>query len=153
MSNLTKARTGAVLFMLWGLLHVVGGAVILAALTDGAESAYALYQNGIGVYPAIAGFVLGYLAYCLICMGIVVAAVGAMANWRNSANGLALNTIIVGLTEIGLVGFLIVPGYVSWTEAVPGMLLFMAAVTLGGIACRNCHPVAYSGDDLRASPD
>ncbi len=136
MSPSAKAKTGAALFILWGLIHVIGGGMILAALFDGPANAYGLYQNAAGSYPPIAGSVLGYLAYGFIWIGALVAVVGAISNWRNSAMGLALNTALVGLTDFGLVFFLVIPGYVSWAEASVGIIIFLVAATFGGLACK-----------------
>jgi len=130
-----QAKIGAVLFVLWGLMHAVGGGMILAALSDGPAAAYGVYRDAIGSYPPIAGSVLGYLAYCFIWIGALVAVVAAISNWRNSALGLALNTALVGLTDIGLVVFLVLPGHVTWTEASVGIVVFLAAVLFGGLAC------------------
>ena len=139
MSTTTYARIGAVFFVLWGLLHIVGGGAILAAAAGGAEAGYAIYQNSAGPFPPVAGAILSYFAFQLVWLGALVAAIGATLNWRNSALGLALNTALAGLTDLGLVIFLAVPGYVSWPEAAIGIVLFLVAAVAGGIGCR---PVA-----------
>ena len=135
MSTQLKARTGAVLFILWGLIHIAGGGTIIAATLQGAEAGYAIYQNSAGNYPAIAGNALAYLAYFFVCAGVATVAIGATLNWRNSELGLAINTTIAGITDLGLVIFFAVPGYVSWLEASIGILLFFGAAILGGWAC------------------
>jgi hypothetical protein len=136
MNTTFLARTGAILFVLWGLLHVVGGGAILLALGDGAASGFAVYQSSTGTYPPLAGAVLGYLAFTFVWIGAAVTVVGVRLNWRNSAAGLALNTVIAGLTDIGLVVFLVFPGYVTWPEASIGIALLLAAAFVSGIACR-----------------
>jgi hypothetical protein len=130
-----KARIAASLFIGWGLMHIAGGAAILFALADGSQSGYAVYRNSAGSFPPISGAVLGYLAYSFLWLGALVVAVGATSNWHNSARGLALNTALVGLTDLGLVCFMVLPGYVTWMEASAGLLLFVAALILGGLAC------------------
>jgi hypothetical protein len=122
--------------MLWGLLHILGGGVILAALGDSPEAGFAVYQQSGGTYPPLAGTVLGYLAYGFAWTGLLVILVAAIGNWRNSAPSLALNTALVGFTDLGLVNFLLLPGYVGWAEASPGLVLFLLAVIAGGMACR-----------------
>lgn len=135
MSNTTKARTGAILFALWGIVHIVGGASILIALSSGPDAGFGIYQNAAGTYPALAGQILGYLAFLFIVAGIAVAAVAIRLNWRNSALGLGLNTIIAGTFDIGLVVFLVLPGHVSWPEAAIGIGLLLSAAIVGGMAC------------------
>ena len=130
-------KIGAVFFVAWGLIHVIGGASILAALGDGVDSGYATYRNSSGSYDPLAGSVLGYFAYLLVCIGLAVAAMGATMNWKNSQSGLAVNTAVIAVTEIGLVYFLVVPGFVSWSEASIGFAPFFVAAAASGIACRS----------------
>jgi hypothetical protein len=149
MSHRTLARTGAVLFILWGLLHMVGGGAILTALSESVSSAFGLYQQSGGEYPPVAGAVLGYLAYSFLWIGALVAIIGVTLNWQNSTLGLALNTALVGLTDLGLVIFLVIPGYVTWPEASVGIALFILAVVIGGLACRDggTAPRIITADD------
>lgn len=135
MSTKIKTRTGAILFILWGVIHILGGGAILAATLESAEAGYAIYQNSAGDFPAIAGNALGYLAYFFLCAGIASAAIGVTLNWRNSELGLGLNTAIAGVTDIGLIIFFAIPGYVSWPEASIGIVLFVSAAIVGGMAC------------------
>jgi len=135
MSRPKKARIAAALFIAWGLMHMVGGAMILFALTDGPEIGSAVYHDAMGPFPPVAGAALSYLAYSFLWLGALVAIIGATSNWHNSARGLALNTALVGLTDLGQVCFMVLPGYVAWTEAAGGLLLFAAAAILGGLAC------------------
>lgn len=137
---MNKAKIGAVFFVLWGLLHIVGGGAILAAVADSPSQGFAVYEESSAVYTELAGAVLGYLAYGLVWIGALVTYVGVRYNWQNSSNGLALNTVLVGLTDLGLVIFLIWPGFVSWGEASPGLLLFAGGVVFGGLACNAAHP-------------
>ncbi len=133
------AKAGAVAFGLWGALHVVGGAGILAGLSRGVAEGYGVYQNADGPFPAVAGAVLGYLAYAFLCLGLAATIIAIRWNWRNSEAGLAVNTVMIGLTEIGLVVFLILPGYVPVSEALPGFVFYIAGIVLGGLACRGEH--------------
>lgn len=135
MTTKLKTRTGAILFLAWGLIHMLGGGAILAALIEGPDAGYAIYQNSAGPFPAIAGNVLGYLAYNFVCSGSAVAAIAVTMNWRNSELGLALNTAIAFVADLGLVIFFAVPGYVSWQEASIGIVLLFAAAIIGGMAC------------------
>jgi hypothetical protein len=133
------AKTGAVSFGLWGLIHIIGGVAILVALNDGPPQGYSLYQNHAGTYTALSGAILGYFAYLLICIAVGVVVVAARLNWQNNRTGLAINTFVIGLTDIGLVIFLLVPGFVTWGGAMTGLVLFVIAVMTSGIACRSAH--------------
>jgi hypothetical protein len=135
MTTTKLARLGAVLFAAWGLLHVAGG---LAIFQDG----YAAYRGGAAQHAPIADAILMYLAYMFIVVGLAVTAVGATLGWNNSHLGLAINTALIGLTDLGLVVFLVVPGFVSWGEAAIGLGLFAFAIVPATIACRNAPNLA-----------
>ena len=138
------AQIGAVCFVLWGLLHLAGGSMILISLSESPDKGFAYYQHSEAPFPGLAGSVLGYLSYFVLWLGALVAFIGVRYNWRNHECGLALNTLLVLLTEIGLVIFLILPGYVPWTEASPGLLLLLAGSVFGGIACQAKSSAALS---------
>ena len=139
------ARGGAVCFILWGALHIVGGGMILLALQQGPAAGFAAYRAPDAVYPALAGAILAYFAYGLVCIGAAVAAVAVLLNWKNSQLGLVVNTVLTGLTEAGLILFLLIPGYVPLLQALPGLLLFGGAMVLGGFACSRTHRLASAG--------
>jgi hypothetical protein len=135
----TMTRIGAGLFVAWGLFHILGGIAILASAAESVEAGYATYANSDGSYNELSGAILGYFAYLLIVAGGVAAFVGAKLNWKNSRNGLAFNTVFVGLVEIGLVWFLVMPGFVSWGEASVGLVPFVLATIISGVACQSAH--------------
>jgi hypothetical protein len=133
----TLARIGAIAFALWGILHIAGSAFILAELASGGPAAgYAVYGTAETVEASIAGSILGYLSFLLLAAGVVVAAIALRMNWRNSESGLAMNTGLVLLIEVGLVVFLLFPGHVSMAEAAPGIGLFLIGAVSGGVACK-----------------
>ena len=133
------AKIGAVFFILWGLLHILGGGAILIAVGESPAQGFAVYQESSAAYTELAGSILGYLAYSFVWIAIVVTVIGVRYNWQNSQNGLALNTALVGLTDLGLIIFLVLPGFVSWGEAAPGLVLFAGGALFGGIACQSAH--------------
>jgi len=134
------AKAGAICFFLWGALHLAGGAAILfAILSSGASAGYAFYDPAGGGFPPLAGAVLAYLAYDLTAAGIAAMVLAVMSNWKNSEAGLAANTALGGITEVGLALFLMIPGHVGLAEAAPGIVLYACGVALGGFACRRGH--------------
>ena len=133
------AKTGAVFFILWGVLHIIGGGAILAALSDSPEAGFAIYQESAASYTELAGGVLGYLAFTFVWIAAAVTYVAIRYNWRNSQDGLMLNTALVGFTDLGLIIFLVLPGFLGWADAAPGLLLFIGGAVFGGIACQSSH--------------
>jgi hypothetical protein len=130
MSQSKLALLGAVMFMLWGAIHIMGSVMVYV-------SGFAAYQNAAGPFPEIANYILGYFAYLIAVIGAMVVAVGWFSNRRNSPQGLALNTALVGFTDLGLVIFLVAPGHVSFAEASIGIILFAAALVPATMACRS----------------
>ena len=130
------ARLGAIAFALWGLLHIAGGGAILAALAESPASGFAVYLGAAQAYDPLAGQILAYLAFVLCASGIAVVGVAILLNWRNSALGLAINTGIAGVLDLGLIVFLALPGFVTWPEASLGIGLLVAGAVLAGIGCR-----------------
>lgn len=130
------AKLGAACFGLWGLLHMAGGGYILATvLRSGAGAGYAIYGHDGTALPGATGGVLAYFAWFLVLSGVAALAIAVRMNRSNSHLGLALNTVLLAAVELGLVLFLIVPGYLSFTDALPGFVLFALAALFGGIAC------------------
>jgi hypothetical protein len=130
MSQSKLALMGAALFMLWGAVHVIGGIMVFV-------TGFATYQNSVGPFPEVANRVLAYFSHLVAVIGAVVLAIGWYSNRRNSPQGLALNTALVGLTDLGFVLHLVVPGHVSFAEASIGIILFAAALVPAAMACRS----------------
>jgi hypothetical protein len=139
------AQIGAVFFGLWGLLHIVGGIAILAALSDGPAAGFAVYQNAQGDYSQAAGAILGMNSFGLALVGAVVLLIAATMNWRNSPLGAVLNLALAGGMDLALVLFLLIPGLVSLGEALIGFgLLGCAAIFTGAalVGKKSPHPTA-----------
>ncbi|WP_299730656.1 hypothetical protein [uncultured Tateyamaria sp.] len=131
------AKIGAVGFGLWALLHIVGaGAILAAVMSGGPEAGYVIYGVGEGALPAATGAILGYFAFLLLAIALVVGGIAARMNWNNSEAGLAINTGIVLVIEIGLILFLLIPGHLPFMQALPGFVFFAIGVIAGGMACR-----------------
>ena len=123
-------------FGLWGVLHLFGGGALLVAVMDSADAGFAAYRGAGQGYDALAGAILAYFAYGIAVLGAVALAVAAAGNRRNSERALMANTVLVGATELGLVIFLLIPGFVPIAQALPGLVFAALGIVAGGIACR-----------------
>ncbi|CTQ59686.1 hypothetical protein [Roseibium album] len=131
------AKLGAIGFGLWGLLHIAGAGLVLSAtLGSGPADGYAIYGYDGGPLPGATGAILAYFAYLLALSGAAALAVAIKLNWSNSQAGLAINSGLVLTIEFGLIVFLIVPGYLSLLESLPGFVFFAIGAIFGGIACK-----------------
>ncbi len=132
-------KIAAVFYVLWGIIHVLGGFMMLSAANDGVNSFVkaqtglnhavildtSANQNTLGVISAKGVFL--FHSYNLIWIGIIVAVIAIRMNWKNSLPGYWLNLGLVGFTDIGLIIFIIVPGIMSISDAWIGPFLFVVA--------------------------
>ncbi|MEX1258046.1 MAG: hypothetical protein WEG36_10550 [Gemmatimonadota bacterium] len=59
--------------------------------------------------------------------------VGAAFNWRNSRVGFWLNASVLGAVEVGVVAFMLAPGYMRWSDGGIGLGLFVLALVFSTI--------------------
>lgn len=153
------SRTGAIFYALWGVIHVIGGAVLLQATFSGADAFLRAQAGGSAPAPAtfssdartltIASGVFAFHAFNLMWIGVVVAVVAMRLNWRNSAAGYWVNLALVGFTDLGLVLFIVGPGVMTWADAWIGPALFVPAWLFATIGLRSTPGLADSPDVLR----
>ncbi len=134
-----KARAhqiGAVFYMLWGVLHVVTGASLLVTgYSSGAADQMRAYGSAAAgtipeTLPVLVASIGGFHAWNLLWIGALVTIVAIVFNWRNRKEGVWLNGILAGAASIGLIAFLLAPGYMPWTEGAAGIALFVPALLL-----------------------
>lgn len=124
---MTYAKIGAAFYFLWGLLHIVGGGVLLAASIKSPEAGYAFYADAQGAYPPAAGAVLAYNSFAIIWIGALTAVIAVTMNWKNRPAGAWLNFALAGLSDVGLIVFLMAPGFVPVASGAQGISLFVLA--------------------------
>lgn len=135
------ARTGAVAYALWGLVHLIGGALQLLTLRraggGGLTAMIATARSldpGTQDVPAAAAAFMGMGAFNLAWIGAFVLVVAVTLNWRNSRLGYWVNLAVVGATDLGMAVALLVPGYIAWSDALIGLSLFAVALVSSTIA-------------------
>ena len=108
------ARTGSILYILWGVLHIV--------------AAFKVYTLGQTLEPdMVQGRVLQD-AWNLLFFALFGMAVAIKYNWRNSKLGYWLNFVVISAGDIGFIIFLLVPGYVPLVPGALGPLLWLLAL-------------------------
>jgi hypothetical protein len=135
-------KTGAVFYALWGLVHVIGGAMQLATLKSGGGAALtAMVATASGVDPATlevpvaAAAFMGMGAMNILWIGALVLGVAAGQNWQNIRAGYWLNLALAGATDTTLLLALLLPGIMAWSDGMVGIGLFLLAAafsTAGG---------------------
>ena len=124
-------RLAAILWILWGLVHILAGVLTLsrdaadavAGIADAVDPATLQMA-----YPAAAGAVIHQHGFNLLWIGIVTT-VCAFYIWRRSTPAIFIAALVGGLADVGYFLFLDLGGFVNF---VPGtlMTLFSSAAIL-----------------------
>ena len=108
------ARTGSILYILWGVLHIV--------------AAFKVYTLGQTLEPdMVQGRVLQG-AWNLLFFALFGMAVAIKYNWHNSKLGYWLNLVVISAGDIGFIIFLLIPAYVPLVPGALGPLLWLLAL-------------------------
>ena len=114
------ARVGAILYVLWGVLHIV--------------AAFKVYTLGQSLEP---GTVQGRIfqdAWNLLFFALFGTAVAIKYNWRNIKLGYWLNFVVVSVGDIGFIIFLLIPGYLPLVPGAVGPILWLLALAFSTAA-------------------
>ncbi len=115
-------KTGAILYLLWGLLHI--------------KAAIATYQLGATLESGIVQGRIYQDAWNLVFFAISVSVIAILLNWRNSRLGFWLNLVIASVTDIGSIIHILVPGHFPMIPGIIGPVLWVFAVIFTAIAIR-----------------
>jgi hypothetical protein len=133
-------KIGAVCYALWGLLHMVGAAVLLLQATGaGATAVFATIGSATPtaglpqLSSRLADAVLGYYAWNLLWIGGFVLVVAVKFNWQNHRLGYWLNLAVVSAVDLGLIVFLLVPAHMALTDGLLGVVLWLPALLFSTI--------------------
>lgn len=121
-------RIAAILWVVWGLVHVLGGALTMSGSTteavqgiaDGVDEAILEFE-----YPDAVGAIINQHGFNLLWIGAVTL-VCAFFVWRRSVLAVFLAALVGGLADVGYFLFLDLGGYVNF---VPGTLMTIFSAT------------------------
>ncbi|MEL7045384.1 MAG: hypothetical protein AAGL66_10240 [Pseudomonadota bacterium] len=115
-------KTAAVLWIVWGLVHVAAGVIVLTA---DAASGFQAIADAVAPellaydYHAAVGGVLNQHGWNLAWFGFVTI-VGAVFIWRSSVTAIWVVGLVGGMADLGYFFFVDIPGYVNF---LPGTLM------------------------------
>ncbi len=118
-------KIGAVLYLLWGLLHV--------------KASMVTYQLGMTLEPGIVQGRVFQDAWNLAFFAIAVSVIAVLLNWKNSRLGFWLNFSLATATDIGFIFHILVPGYFPIIPGVVGPVLWVIAVIFTAIAIKKSN--------------
>ena len=125
------AQVSAVVYVLWGLLHL--------------QAAFFVYKLGASLTPGVMQGRTFQNAWNLLFASIVAIAVALAMNWRNRHDGYWINAILVGLVDLGFIFFVLIPGYLPLWPGLLGPVTWLMAWTLSTVAYLQSRQPAQAG--------
>ena len=130
MSNLqrTLLKVAAILWVIWGLVHMLAGFIVIPA---DASAGFAAIADAIPAedlqadYHAAVGGILNQHGWNLLWGGFVTV-VGAVFVWRGNITAIWVTAMIGGLLDFGYFVFVDLPGYVNF---MPGTVMTLVSST------------------------
>lgn len=123
-------KIAAVLWIIWGLVHIFAGVITMYFITSGDISAAvggiadAVDPASVKMdYPAAAGAIIGQHGFNLFWIGIVTF-VCAFFIWKQHTNAIFLAAITGGLADLGYFLFMDLGGFVHF---VPGTVMTLVS--------------------------
>ncbi|MEM1217585.1 MAG: hypothetical protein AAGH79_01675 [Bacteroidota bacterium] len=121
-SDLVLLRISSILWVIWGLVHILAGVMVMTtdttagvqAIADGVDP-----ETLVAEYPAAAGAILNQHAWNLAWVGAVTT-IGGVFIWRKNRTSIWVTGMIGGLTDLGYFLFLDLGGFVRF---VPGTVM------------------------------
>jgi len=120
------AKSGAVAYVLWGLLHLKA-AQMMVVLGQSLE----------------AGMLQGRIfqhAWNLLFFAVFAIVIAVTMNWKNSRGGFWLNLYVISAADIGFIAFVLVPGYAPMMPGALGPILWLIALALTALGITQKTP-------------
>lgn len=125
-------KVSAVLWIIWGLVHVLAGVMTMRGILIGDISlsvsgiADAVDPSSLQLdYPEAAGAILGQHGFNLFWIGVVTF-ICAFFIWKGNRQAIFLAAITGGLADLGYFLFMDLGGYVNF---VPGTVMTLVSAT------------------------
>ncbi len=139
-------KVGALFYVLWGLLHIVIGAIPLVLFATRGGTAL-LQFFGAAISPenlprdpsGLAAAIGAQHAWNLLWVGALSVFIAVKYNWKNDKFGYWLNLAVVTATDIGFIAAMVIPGYISLSNGLIGPGLWILAVVFSTIGFSRGH--------------
>jgi hypothetical protein len=107
-------QIGAVLYVLWGLLHLF--------------AAFQVFKLGSRLEPGMVQGRTYQNAWNLAYFAVFVIVIAVVYNWKGDPLGYWLNLVTASITDIGFIFFILVPGHLPLRPGILGPSLWILAV-------------------------
>lgn len=130
-------RSAAVLWFVWGVVHVLAGVMTMSLDTGGAVAGIAdgvdsTLLEELSYHPAASGVIRQH-GWNLAWVGMTTI-VGGVFIWRGSSTAIWISALVGGMADLGYFIFLDLPGHVNFVPGTVMTLVSSAAVCLGAWA-------------------
>ncbi len=143
MSKTIVFKIIAILWIVWGLVHMFAGGVTIFFITSGdivaaiggiadAVEPATLEMN----YPAAAGAILGQHGFNLLWIGLVTTVCGFFI-WKGNMNAIFLAGLTGGLADVGYFIFMDLGGFVHFVPGTVMTLVSGSAILLSFYVYKN----------------
>lgn len=129
-------KIGGASFAIWGLIHVVVGAVGLGIYVTGGTGPMLEFVNldpTLSEQAARMSALIAEFYQALLLVGLTALVLGLTLNWRGESLGLWLNAILVASIESFFVWFEVLPGHRPTMIAVVTVALLVVGVVCCGL--------------------
>ncbi len=116
------ARIGAVMYVLWGLLHIV--------------AAFKVYSLGQALEQGMLQGRIFQGAWSLLFFAVFGIVVAVLYNWKNNQMGYWLNLVVVSVADVGFIITILLPAYLPVFPGVIGPILWLLALAFTTIGIR-----------------
>lgn len=121
-AHATALKIAAILWVVWGLVHMLAGFIILSSDATGAVQAIAdaVPPDSLAMdYPDAVGGILNQHGWNLGWIGLVTL-IGAFFIWGKNMTAIWVTALVGGMADVGYLLFVDIPGYVKF---IPGTLM------------------------------
>jgi hypothetical protein len=136
LSTETYHKIGGASFGLWGLLHVIVGAVGVGIFfTTGTEAMLAFVHLDATANPEAARMstLVVQFYHALLLVGLTSLVLGVTLNRRGDPLGLALNAILITNIEVAFIWFEVIPGHRPVVIGVVSVFLMLLGILCCGL--------------------
>jgi len=132
----TLLKTSAVLWVIWGLVHILAGILTMKGiLTNDISASVAGVADAVDPellkmnYPEAAGALIGQHGFNLFWIGVVTFLSGFYI-WKGNTNAIFLAAITGGLADLGYFLFMDLGGFVNFAPGTVMTIVCASAIVL-----------------------
>jgi len=125
-THATALKIAAVLWVIWGLVHMLAGGIVLSSDASGGFAAIADAVDAealAGDYHPAVGGILNQHGWNLGWFGLATL-IGAVFIWKQNITAIWVTAMVGGLADIGYLLFVDLPGFVHFF---PGTLMTLVS--------------------------